>query len=73
MKTQTLETQSSMTPAIALQYLKEGNARFVNEQMIEKGKIAIIGGKHDLDSGAVEFYADTLLSSQSDMQRQLGA
>ena len=30
MRTQTLETQSSMTPATALQYLKEGNQRFVN-------------------------------------------
>ena len=40
--------------------------------MIEKGEIAIIGGKHDLDSGAVEFYADTLLSSRADMQRKQG-
>ena len=45
---------------------------FILEQMIDKGEIAIIGGKHDLDSGAVEFYADTLLSSQADMQRKLG-
>ena len=45
---------------------------FILEQMIAKGEIAIIGAKHDLDSGAVEFYADTLLSSQADMQRKLG-
>lgn len=45
---------------------------FILEQMIEKGEIAIIGGKHDLDSGAVEFYADTLLSSRADMQRNQG-
>ena len=45
---------------------------FILEQMIEKGEIAIIGGKHDLDSGTVEFYADTLLSSQAEMQRKLG-
>ena len=42
------------------------------KQMIEKGEIAIIGGKHDLDSGAVEFYADTLLSNQAEMQRKQG-
>ena len=45
---------------------------FILEQMIEKGEIAIIGGKHDLDSGAVEFYADTLLSNQAEMQRKQG-
>ena len=45
---------------------------FILEQMIEKGEIAIIGGKHDLDSGTVEFYDDTLLSSQAEMQRKLG-
>ncbi|MBM4362380.1 MAG: carbonic anhydrase [Deltaproteobacteria bacterium] len=30
MKTHTLETQASTTPAMALQFLKEGNARFVH-------------------------------------------
>jgi carbonic anhydrase len=45
---------------------------FILEQMIDKGEIAIIGGKHDLDSGAVEFYADTLLSGKVDLQRKLG-
>jgi len=42
------------------------------EEMIKKGEIAIIGGKHDLDSGAVDFYADTLLSNQADLQRKQG-
>lgn len=42
------------------------------EEMIRKGEIAIIGGKHDLDSGAVDFYADTLLSNQADLQRKQG-
>lgn len=30
MKTHTFETQATVTPALALQFLKEGNARFVN-------------------------------------------
>lgn len=30
MKTHTSETQASVTPALALQFLREGNARFVN-------------------------------------------
>ncbi|KAF0814503.1 Carbonic anhydrase 2 [Andreprevotia sp. IGB-42] len=30
MKTHTLETQATVTPALALRFLKEGNARFVN-------------------------------------------
>ncbi len=30
MKTHTSETQATVTPALALQFLKEGNARFVN-------------------------------------------
>lgn len=42
------------------------------EEMIKKGEIAIIGGKHDLDSGAVDFYADTLLSNQADLQHKQG-
>ncbi len=42
------------------------------EEMIKKGEIAIIGGKHDLDSGTVDFYADTLLSNQADLQRKQG-
>lgn len=45
---------------------------FILEEMIKKGEIAIIGGKHDLDSGAVDFYADTLLANQADLQRKQG-
>ncbi|HLP52280.1 MAG TPA: carbonic anhydrase family protein [Chitinophagales bacterium] len=33
------------------------------EQLIETGKIAIIGAKLNLESGAVEFFDDTLISS----------
>ena len=35
---------------------------FILEQMIEKGEIAIIGGMHNLETGAVEFYQDTLIA-----------
>ncbi len=45
---------------------------FILEQMIENGEIAIIGGKHDLDTGAVEFYDETMLSSQADVKAKLG-
>jgi carbonic anhydrase len=35
------------------------NRSHILEQMIEKGEIAIIGAKHHLDSGKVEFFDDT--------------
>lgn len=35
---------------------------YILEQMIENGKIAIIGAMHDLDTGMVEFYDDTLIT-----------
>ena len=39
---------------------------FILEQMIEQGAIAIIGGMHNLETGVVEFYEDTLMAgSQS--------
>ena len=36
MKTHTLETQATVTPALALQFLKEGNARFVNNLRVSR-------------------------------------
>ncbi|MGE3577533.1 MAG: carbonic anhydrase family protein [Vicinamibacterales bacterium] len=36
MRTHTAETQKSTTPAMALQFLKEGNARFVNNLKISR-------------------------------------
>jgi carbonic anhydrase len=41
------------------------NRSVILEQMIEKGEIAIIGGKHHLDTGKVEFFEDTLVASKS--------
>jgi len=38
---------------------------FILEQMVEKGDIAIIGGMHNLETGAVEFYEDTLIAVSS--------
>lgn len=36
MRTHTKESQANMTPAMALEYLKEGNARFVNNMKAER-------------------------------------
>jgi carbonic anhydrase len=44
---------------------------YILEQMIEKGEVAIIGAKHNLDSGVVEFYDDTLISNQADVRAQM--
>jgi carbonic anhydrase len=44
---------------------------YILEQMIEKGEIAIVGAKHDLDSGIVEFFEDTLISNKSDVRAQM--
>ncbi len=43
------------------------NRSFILEQMIEKGEIAIIGAKHHLDSGKVEFFEDTFLSCKTEI------
>ncbi len=40
---------------------------YILEQMIEKGEVAIIGAMHNLESGAVEFYDDTLLANKKDV------
>lgn len=44
---------------------------YILEQMIEKGEIAIIGAKHDLESGAVEFFDETMIASQADVREKL--
>jgi carbonic anhydrase len=41
-------------------------------QMIEKGEIAIVGGKHHLDTGRVEFYDDTLIATKKEVKAQIG-
>ncbi|OFY82372.1 MAG: carbonic anhydrase [Bacteroidetes bacterium RIFCSPLOWO2_12_FULL_35_15] len=44
---------------------------YILEQMIEKGEIAIIGAKHDLESGYVEFYEETMISNKTDVKSQM--
>lgn len=43
------------------------NRSYILEQMIEKGEIAIIGGKHHLDTGMVEFYDDTYVYNKKEV------
>jgi len=44
---------------------------YILEQMIEKGEIAIIGAKHNLETGVVEFFDDTMISSKDDVRAQM--
>lgn len=46
---------------------------YILEQMIEKGEIGIIGAKHDLETGAVEFYEDSMLCNLAGVQANLGS
>ena len=41
------------------------------EKLIEAGQLAIIGGKHDLDSGQVSFFDDTWISNQAEFVRSM--
>jgi carbonic anhydrase len=43
---------------------------YILEQMVENGKIAIVGGMHNLSTGAVEFYEDTYFSSKKEIAQQ---
>jgi carbonic anhydrase len=40
------------------------NRSNILEEMIEKGEVAIIGAMHQLETGAVKFFDDTLISSK---------
>lgn len=44
---------------------------YILEQMIEKGEIAIIGAKHNLETGEVEFFQDTMISNLKDVKTQM--
>ena len=47
MRTHTRETQKSLTPQLALEILKEGNARFVSNIKAHRDLLADIGqGRH---------------------------
>lgn len=44
---------------------------YILEQMIEKGEVAIIGAKHDLETGVVEFFEDTMICNKTDVRSQM--
>lgn len=46
------------------------NRSYILEQMVEKGEIAIIGAKHYLDTGLVEFYEDTCITNRKDVENK---
>src|SRR5690606_28325916 len=47
MKTQTAETQANLTPGKALEILKEGNRRFVNNLKINRNLLEQVNGTKD--------------------------
>lgn len=44
---------------------------YILEKMIENGEIAIIGAKHNIDTGEVEFLSDTLISESARLREQM--
>jgi carbonic anhydrase len=44
---------------------------YILEQMVEKGEIAIIGAMHNIDTGIVEFFPETMISNKSDVKAQM--
>lgn len=46
---------------------------FILEHMINSGEIGIIGAKHDLETGKVEFFEDSFMSSVADITNTLGS
>ena len=47
------------------------NRSYILEQMIEKGEVAIIGAKQNLQTGIVEFYEDSMICGKSDVRAQM--
>lgn len=47
------------------------NRSYILEQMIEKGDVAIIGAKHHLDTGIVEFYDTSWTSNKKEVRAQI--
>lgn len=47
------------------------NRSYILEQMIESGKVAIVGGKHRLDTGEVTFFEDTWVSSLGEINSKV--
>jgi carbonic anhydrase len=47
------------------------NRSYILEQMIEKGEVAIIGAKHHLETGLVEFYEESWASNKKEARAQI--
>ena len=47
------------------------NRSSILEHMIEKGEIAIVGAKHHLETGMVEFFTDSWISTEKALEAQL--
>lgn len=47
------------------------NRSYILEQMIERGEVAIIGAKHHLDTGVVDFLDDTWTSNKKEIKSQV--
>lgn len=48
------------------------NRSYILERLIEKGAVAIVGAKHDLASGHVEFFDDTWVADRLTLETHLG-
>jgi len=48
------------------------NRSYILERLIEAGKVAIIGAKHDLATGAVAFFDDTWVHDEDSMRAMTG-
>ena len=57
MRTQTKESQTNMTPALALEYLKEGNARFINNMNVDRNLLEQVN-----ETGVGQYPFATILS-----------
>ena len=44
---------------------------YILEQMIENGEAAIIGAKHNLESGQVEFFEESMICNKSNVREQM--
>jgi carbonic anhydrase len=42
---------------------------FILEQLVEEGKIAVVGGMHNLETGVVDFYEDASVFTRDDVRR----
>jgi hypothetical protein len=42
------------------------NRSYILEKMIQSGELAIIGGKHELDTGQVHFFEETWMSNRNE-------